>query len=342
MSTQQLLNRLQGPRADGEAILVRAPEAARPVQDFAESVVEGLSALPKWLDCTFLYDARGSELFERICQQPEYYLTRTEAALLREHARDIAAITGSVNLVELGSGYSVKTKHILNAYLTEVDEPHYVPIDVSQAALHAAREAIARSHPDVLFSGIIGTYESAFPLLDGLSPAMVIFLGSTIGNMDEAQARAFFEDLAHALRPGDYVLLGVDLAKEAATLEAAYNDAAGVTAAFTLNLFARMNRELGSGVDLETLRHVAAYNPARKCIETFVEFTRAQHVRVAPLGRTFHVSAGERIAVEISRKFELAALGGELAQAGLTLRRTFTDQREWFALLLLQRTAAHD
>lgn len=337
MNTNAILNRLEEARGDGRNVVLRAPGMdGWGEEDFAHAVVEGLGDDPKWLDCSYLYDERGSRLFELICQQPEYYLTRTEAEILRLHAREISALTGEVNLVELGSGYSIKTRHILSAYLSEVDDPHYVPVDVSPAALHAARRAIAVSHPEVQFSGLIGTYESALPLLSDLSPAMVIFLGSTVGNMDPTQAGAFFEDLARHLEPGDYVLLGVDLVKDIEILEAAYNDAAGVTAEFTLNIFERMNRELGSRIDVEEIDHVARYNPARKCIETFAEFRTAQVIEVEPLERSFQIAAGERISIEISRKFDLDELVPELRSRGLETRRVFTDPKKSFALLLLQ------
>jgi L-histidine N-alpha-methyltransferase len=338
MSAQNVLPQLEQARSNGENVVIRAPGMKSwNDEDFANSVVDSLGDEPKWLDCSYLYDARGSRLFERICEQPEYYLTRTEAEILRQHAREISALTGDVNLVELGSGYSVKTRHILNAYLAQLEDPHYVPVDVSPAALHSAREAIAATHPGVQFSGVVGTYESAMPLLAALSPAMVIFLGSTIGNMDETQAGAFFEDLSQHLSPGDFVLLGVDLVKDRELLEAAYNDAAGVTAKFTLNIFERMNRELGSAIDISQVEHVARYNPQRKCIETDAEFRSAQVIEVEPLGRSFSVAQGERIAIEISRKFDLDELLPALSARGLHALRVFTDPQDWFALLLLQR-----
>jgi L-histidine N-alpha-methyltransferase len=332
-----ILSRLEQARDDGENIVIRAPGMEDwSEEDFAHAVVEGLSDDPKWLDCSYLYDERGSELFELICEQPEYYLTRTEAEILRLYAREISALTGEVNLVELGSGTSVKTRHILNAYLAELEDPHYVPVDVSASALHSARRSIARTHPDVLFSGVIGTYESAMPLLSELSPAMVIFLGSTIGNMDEIQAAAFFEDLSRHMEVGDFVLLGVDLVKDQGILEAAYNDAAGVTAMFTLNIFERMNRELGAEIDTDRINHVARYNPGRKCIETSAEFLSDQVIDVAPLERSFRIARGERVAIEISRKFDLDELVPALRRRGLETQRVFTDPRDWFALLLLQ------
>lgn len=341
MSSAALVAQLHEARAERENVVLRAAADADAVMDFARTSVAGLRAAPKWLDCRFLYDARGSELFKRICEQPEYYPTRTEAAILAAHAGDIARTTGPLNLVELGSGSSTKTAYLLNAYLEYADEPHYVPIDVSAAALREAQATLSASHPDVQMSGIIGTYESAFPLFRELSPAMVIFLGSTIGNMNEEQARVFWTDLVASLQPDDYVLLGVDLVKDSATLEAAYNDAAGVTAQFTHNLFARMNRELDAGIDLGAVRHVAVFSEERSRIETYAEFRDAQDIHVAPLDATFRVGAGERVMIEISRKFDLNDLLPHLAGYGLAARRVFTDDRDWFALVLLQRTADH-
>jgi L-histidine N-alpha-methyltransferase len=336
MSTQTLLREIRSAQSDGEGVVLRAPGVTTREEDFALSVAEGLSAEPKWLDCTYLYDETGSKLFGLICEQPEYYLTRTETRILRDNAAEISAITGNVNLIELGSGYSAKTTHILSAYLELIDDPHYVPVDVSHAALHAARKAIAASHPEVQFSGIMGTYESVIALIPSLSPAMVIFLGSTVGNMNESQANVFFRDLAGQLSSDDFVLLGIDLAKEDKLIEAAYNDAAGITAAFTLNLFARMNRELGSDIDLGHLEHLARYSPTRRRIETHVRFETDQDVYLEPLERTLSLRAGEEVLVEISRKFVLDEMVPELEASGLRICRSFTDARGWLALLLLR------
>lgn len=315
----------------------------RDVLDFARSVVLGLSDTPRWLPARFLYDAEGSALFERICEQPEYYPTRTEAAILAASAGEIRERTGPVTLIELGSGSSVKTDHLLKAYSGNGEAVHYVPVDVSASILRTAAERIEETFPSVNVAQVHGEYERAFPLLEQYAPSMLLFLGSTIGNMNQAEALAFWRRVAAALPEGSYVLLGVDLVKDPAVLEAAYNDAAGVTAAFTRNLFARMNRELGSALQIDAIRHVARWNADWQRIEIFGEFTTAQAVDVRPLDRRFRLGAGERVMTEISRKFVRDRLASYLQCFGLEVVHTLTDDREWFAVLLLQkgRTDGH-
>ncbi len=317
--------------------LASREEADDPVLDFAQAVAAGLAAQHKSVPCRYLYDGRGSALFEAICAQPEYYLTRTEASILRRHVATIAGTTGPVRLVELGSGTSVKTHHLLRGYLEQGVAPRYVSVDVSFAALAMAERQLAEALPQVEMTGIAATYEQAFPMLRELSPVMAIFLGSTIGNFDAAAAAAFWQQTADHLRPGDYFLLGVDLVKDAGLLEAAYNDAAGVTAAFTRNLFARMNRELDAGIDLAAVEHVATYNGAASQIEIAARFLRRQTIEIAPLGERYEIAAGEEIRTEVSRKFRVAELTRLLASFGLETLNVFTDERRWFALLLLQR-----
>ncbi len=186
---------------DSGETLVAAPVADDPLLEFARSVAAGLSDEPKWLHCRFLYNAEGSRLFEKITEQPEYYLTRTEEGILAERSAEIREITGPVSLVELGSGYSVKTEHLLSAYLENGDPVRYVPVDVSDTALREANRSISENFSDVQFTGINGTYRSAFPILKQLSPQMVIFLGSSIGNFNPAETTAFWRRIASAIFP---------------------------------------------------------------------------------------------------------------------------------------------
>ena len=327
MSARQL----HGPAA--------APDAGEVLQ-FAHAAAVGLTDTPRWLPCQYLYDARGSALFEEITRQPEYYPTRSEARILERHAADIRDATGPVTLIELGSGSSVKTSYLLSAYAEANGEVTYVPVDVSASALEQARERIGRLHPSVRVGGIVGRYEDAFPQFQRHSPAMVAFLGSTIGNFNNGESLAFWRRLERELAPGDYFLLGADLVKDKAVLEAAYNDAAGVTASFTTNLFTRMNRELGSGVDMAQVEHVARYNEDWQRVEIFVRFNAAQTVRIEPLDLAVDIGAGEMVMVEISRKFVLADLTRYLATLGMAVREVFTDERRWFGLLLLQKGTA--
>ncbi len=305
--------------------------------EFARAAATGLTDTPRWLPCQYLYDAEGSALFEEITRLPEYYPTRTEARILERHAADIRDATGPVTLIELGSGSSVKTSYVLSAYAEASGAVTYVPVDVSAAALEQAQARISRLHPTVRVEGMVGRYDDVFPRFRSHSPAMVLFLGSTIGNFNHGESLAFWQRVSRELTPGDYFLLGADLVKDVSVLEAAYNDAAGITAAFTANLFARMNRELGAGIDLGHLEHVARYNEDWQRIEIFARFTKGQRVRIEPLDLDVDIGAGEMVMVEISRKFVLRDLTAYLETFGFAVRDVFTDKRGWFGLLLLQK-----
>jgi L-histidine N-alpha-methyltransferase len=311
--------------------------APRSVLDFAEAVTLGLSDTPRWLPSRFLYDARGSELFERICQLPEYYLTRTETAILRRVAPEVRALTGPVTLVELGAGSSLKIDHLLAAYAGNGHGVRYVPVDVSASVLRVAAERISETFPSVNVAEVHGEYDRAFPLLAAYAPTMLLFLGSTVGNLNHAESVPFWRRVAAALPAGNWVLLGVDLVKDPVLLEAAYNDALGVTAEFTRNLFARMNRELGSAIELDAIEHVARWNAEWRRIEIAARFRSRQVIDVLPLGRRFVIGAGERIMTEISRKFVLADLRSYLQCFGLETVHVATDERGWFAVLLLRK-----
>jgi L-histidine N-alpha-methyltransferase len=322
---------------NGSSVLEATAGTIDPVLAFAQSLAESLACRPRRVDCRFLYDARGSELYERITEQPEYYLTRTETSILARHSEEIAGITGPVTLMELGSGSSVKTDYLLTAYLRQVPSLCYVPVDVSASALTRAGRAISKGHPGVRVVGIHGTYQEAFSLFRTASPVMVLFLGSTIGNLAPAEASHFLEQVARNLAPGDFFLLGLDLVKARHLLEAAYNDGAGVTAAFTRNLFARMNRELGSGLDLSSIDHLARYNTRLEQIEIHARFNRAQVLHISPLNRSFAIPAGNKILTEISRKFRMVEMQTLLESFGMRTSRIFVDEKRWFGSLLMQK-----
>jgi L-histidine N-alpha-methyltransferase len=317
--------------------MVPSTQTRGPVREFADAVALGLSDTPRWIPSRFLYDARGSELFEAICELPEYYLTRTEAAILERHAPQLPGLTGPVTLVELGSGSSVKTDHVLAAYSAGGMPVQYVPVDVSASILEVAAERIQETFPSVNVAGLHGEYEHALPLLTSYAPVLLLFLGSTIGNFNHAESLAFWRRVVAALPEGGYVLLGVDLVKDTAVLEAAYNDSAGVTARFTRNLFARMNRELGAGLELDAIRHEARWNAPWQRIEIGARFLRDQSVTIQPLGRRFRIAAGELVMTEISRKFVLSHLQDYLACFGLETVHVATDERQWFGVLLLRK-----
>ena len=325
-----------------EGAIVRGKAGDESPSDFAEATVAGLAMSPRCLESRLLYDARGSALFEEITRQPEYYLTRTEAALLGSHAHDIRDITGPTSIVELGSGNSAKTGFLLGAWHAKGHSVRYVPIDVSIGALRGACRAISVSLPAVQVIAIHADYREALPLFRQASPVMVAFIGSSIGNLGPQEMDDFFTTISSALTTKDYFLLGIDLVKEPTLIEKAYNDAAGITARFTRNLFARMNRELGSGIDLSVVEHVANYNPGLEQVEIFARFTRKQTIRVKPMERSFIINEGEMIRTEISRKFRLEEFIGYASTFGFSAVGVFTDERNWFALLLLRRNEPLD
>jgi len=314
--------------------------SSSPHDCFALSVIRGLSDRPRWLSCRYLYDAEGSALFEAITAQPEYYPTRTEAEILASYASTIHTLAPVPTLVELGAGSAVKTRHLLQAWTGNGTRPRYVPVDISATALQACCAALADEHPGLRVEGIAASFEHAFPRLRELSPLVLLFLGSTVGNLNEAELHDFLVQVAASLGPEDYFLLGVDLVKDVAALEAAYNDAAGVSAAFTKNIFARMNRDLGTALDLDHIEHEAHYQAARERIEIFARFDRRAIIDLPRFGRRFEIAAGERIMTEISRKFRPDTMAAEIAAHGFTLVRTFTDPACQFALLLFRRDAA--
>jgi L-histidine Nalpha-methyltransferase len=316
------------------------PDVARQddaVLEFARAVAAGLSDCPRRLPSRYLYDARGSRLFDRICETPEYYLPRMETALLEASIDSISGLTGNRTLVELGAGTARKTGRILETYARDYGGARYLPVDISAAALeHATRELRAR-YPTVAIRGHHGTYEAVFPTLARLSPLLLMFLGSTLGNLDDTESAAFWTGVCQSLTPGDFVLLGVDLAKDPGVVQPAYNDAAGWSAAFTRNIFVRINRELGAELELDAIEHEAVYRPDHGRVEIFGRLTRRQRVWLAPLDATLTLEAGDRVMTEISRKFDLADLQRSLEMFGLEPVRAFTDPREWYALLLLRR-----
>jgi len=308
------------------------------ILDFALATVAGMQRQPRRLECRFLYDDMGSWLYNRITQQPEYYLTRMEALLLGRYSAEIREITGPATIVELGSGEAVKMRHLLNAW-SEKGSARYMPVDVSKSALEWACGTLSATFPSADIRGIRGDYGAVIPFLQGESPILLAFLGSTIGNFDDHELSRFLTRFSDALSPEDWFLVGVDLEKDPEVVEAAYDDAAGITATFTRNLFARMNMELESGLDLGSVKHVARYVRERGRVEIHALFTKQQTLRVEPLKKSFRIAAEEEILTEISRKFRLDDFLPVLARHRLEPVRIFTDPQNWYALLLLQKVS---
>jgi iron(II)-dependent oxidoreductase len=290
------------------------------------------------LDASYLYDAAGSALFERITEQPEYYLTRAEDRLLLQHAGSIRAAAGAGMLVELGSGASLKTQRLLDAW-TLAGPSAYVPVDVDAKAIEQACIALRQRYPSTAslsISGLAATYERALSVLQGAAPMTIAFLGSSLGNLGWLEYPAFCRTVAEAMSTGDHFLVGLDLVKDPALIEAAYNDAAGITAAFTRNLFARMNRELYTRIPERAIEHVAYYDSRRERVEIFAQALEELVIRVPSLGRDFRIARGERILTEVSHKFRSQAFIATVERFGLRCAWNAED-REGFALFLFSK-----
>ena len=298
----------------------------------------GLTATPKTLPPKWFYDAQGSALFEKITELPEYYPTRAERSILRAVAPEIASSSGAGVLVELGSGSSEKTRLLLDALRDAGGLREYVPVDVSESALVLAGDALAAQYPGLEVRAVVADFEEhlGLPAPDpaGARPRLVAFLGSTIGNMVPAERAAFLARVRGELRPGDTFLLGTDLVKDPAVLVAAYDDAAGVTAAFNKNVLAVLNAELGADFDLDAFEHVALWDAANEWIEMRLRAVSAQEVRVRDIGLTASFAAGEEMRTEVSAKFRRDGVTAELAAAGFAMRSWWTDEAGQFGLSL--------
>ncbi|MFB6780751.1 MULTISPECIES: L-histidine N(alpha)-methyltransferase [unclassified Streptomyces] len=294
-------------------------------------VLHGLTRHPKTLPPKWFYDARGSELFEEITRLPEYYPTRAEREILVARASGIAAASGAQTLVELGSGSSEKTRYLLDA-LPALHS--YVPVDVSESALRGAAETLLAERPDLSIHALIADFTDGLTLPDTPGPRLVAFLGGTIGNLLPDERAVFLKSVRSLLSPGDTLLLGTDLVKDEETLVAAYDDAAGVTAAFNKNVLTVVDRELGADFDPADFDHVALWDPKREWIEMRLRARRALTVKIPELDLVVPFTAGEELRTEISAKFRKEGIRGELASAGLTLTQWWTDSADRFAVSL--------
>ncbi|MFF9108874.1 L-histidine N(alpha)-methyltransferase [Streptomyces sp. NPDC014805] len=294
-------------------------------------VLAGLTATPKTLPPKWFYDAHGSELFERITTLPEYYPTRAEREILIDRSAEIAAATGARTLIELGSGSSEKTRYLIDA-LTSLRT--YVPVDVSESALTQAGRALVAERPDLDVHALIADFTGTFTLPDTPGPRLVAFLGGTIGNLLPAERAAFLSSVRALLSPGDALLLGTDLVKDEQVLVRAYDDAAGVTAAFDKNVLTVINRELGADFDPAAFDHVAVWDAEHEWIEMRLRSRTAQSVKVPALDLAVDFTAGEEMRTEVSAKFREDGVRDELAAQGLKLTHWWTDREGRFALSL--------
>lgn len=313
--------------------------SSEPAADTGMDVIDGLTQTPKSLPCRYFYDDRGSRLFEQITDLSEYYPTRTEQSILEHCALAIAQLTGSCELVELGSGSSRKTRILLEAYGQLHTQLQYYPIDVSAGILRATALELLRQYPKLKLCGVAGTYEQALAQLPPreLNNRMLIFLGSTIGNLDEQLCDRFLSRIQQALEPGEFFLLGVDLQKDIAIVEAAYNDEQGITAAFNLNILEHLNWRFDGNFNLARFQHMAFYNGTKHQIEMHLRSLEPQTVLLDALNLTVKLAAGETIHTEISRKFHLPSLMATLETHALHPLQIWTDPQAWFGLILCQR-----
>lgn len=294
-------------------------------------VLHGLTRTPKTLPPKWFYDARGSALFDEITTLPEYYPTRAEREILQTRAAEIAAATGARTLIELGSGSSEKTRHLIDAL---ADLHTYVPVDVSESALTGAANTLIASRPSLDVHALIADFTGGLAMPGTPGPRLVAFLGGTIGNLLPAERSAFLASVRTLLSPGDALLLGTDLVKDESVLVSAYDDGSGVTASFNKNVLSVINRELGADFDPDAFSHVAVWDREHEWIEMRLRSLAAQTVKIPALDLAVDFDRHEEMRTEISAKFREEGVRAELAAAGLKLTHWWTDERARFALSL--------
>jgi len=311
----------------------------RDLDSFAEEVETGLGSRPKTLPCRFLYDEQGSELFEQICELPEYYLTRAEHQVLRDHGDAIvAAIDGPITLAELGSGSSTKTRVLIEALLRRQPRLRYVPVDISRSILEETAEALLEDYGALEVHAIAGEYQDGLRHVRSETrlPKLIAWLGSNVGNFDRDAAGRFLRGIRDVLSPDDRVLVGVDLRKQREVLERAYDDRGGVTARFNLNLLARINRELDGHFDLERFAHRAEWREGEGRVKLGLESLAAQQVQIEAIDRVIDFEAGELIHTEDSFKYSFAEIDELAEAAGLARTHRWLDANEAYSLNLFR------
>jgi dimethylhistidine N-methyltransferase len=316
---------IAGPRQDRRAA-------------FARDVCAGLTASPKFLSCCYFYDPEGSRLFEEICTLPEYYLTRAEREILQTHAEELVArLRSDMRLVELGSGSSSKTRHLLSALVRRQSSLHYVPIDICSIILQETSLALQRDFPALQITALAMEYHYGLRHLQRMAkqPQLVLWLGSNVGNFHRDEAAEFLAEVRRLMTQEDRLLMGVDLRKNRDVLEPAYDDARGVTAEFNLNILARINRELQADFDLDAFRHIATYNDEAGRIEMYLVSTRPQRVTIRALELSIELAEGEPIHTENSYKYSLAEIGTLATAAGFHVTDQWFDKERRFSANLL-------
>jgi L-histidine N-alpha-methyltransferase len=313
----------------------RLNSVSPPSPGIATDVVEGLFRTPKSLPPKLLYDDKGSALFEQITCLPEYYPTRTEAAILTTHANEICSRLGrNVSVAELGAGTATKTRILLRSLLRRQFSVNYFPLDVSAAALQMAKDEMERDLESVRVHPHVGDFEDLTFLKRQAPPRLVLYIGSSIGNLERDQAVSLLRNIASHLSKGDQLLLGADLVKDSEILQAAYNDSAGITASFNKNLLVRINRELGGHFQLDAFSHASFWNQSASRVELHLESAIPQSVRIDALDMTLRFYEGERIHTENSYKYTLECLESLPHHGGFDVEHTWTDPLSWFAVTL--------
>jgi L-histidine Nalpha-methyltransferase len=316
-------------------------------EEFASDVARCLASKSKYLSPKYLYDKTGSQLFEQICLQPEYYLTRTEASILNKHAPLISKLAGSnMKIIELGSGSSSKTAILLSYLSSQKKKIYYFPIDISSSILIESERKLKSQFPNASIIGIRSDYGTGIDRAAAECIAignknnnisytkLVLFLGSTIGNFELIEARSLLRSVREKLHTNDFLLIGFDLQKDESVLNAAYNDKAGMTAKFNLNLLARINRELGGNLDPRKFEHCAFYSDERHRIEMHLVSKTDQKLYIGALGKTFALRKGESIHTENSYKYNSSQIVALAEDCGFTVKKKFTDEKRWFDLAL--------
>jgi len=315
-----------------------APDRAVPT--LADHVRRSLLSPPRSLPPKYFYDERGSLLFDRICDTPEYYPTRTEQALLEDSAARVIRLTRPEQLFELGSGTSRKTRTLLEACRGLNVHPVYWPLDVSEEILVRTGRELKREYPWLDVRPLVGDYSGGLGNLPAMpGRELVLFLGGTIGNFPQGDGVEFLRELAGHLDSDDYLLIGMDRVKDRAVLEAAYNDAEGLTAAFNLNMLSVLNRELDANFDQRRFRHVARFDEERSQIEMYLESTARQKVIIGALGESLELEQGERILTEVSRKFSPESMNRLLEEGGFEMVERFDAPDQWYSLALARPSA---
>jgi dimethylhistidine N-methyltransferase len=308
-----------------------------PSESFAEDLAAGLTARPKWLSCHWFYDEVGSQLFEQICELPEYYLTRCERSILEEHAEEIAErFDAPTTLVELGSGSASKTRLIIEAFLAQHGRLVFAPIDISRTMLEESANLLLDDYPGLEVRAFAGRYESGLKHLSKsqASPRLTLWLGSSVGNLDRQQASLFLRRVRSGMGAADRLLIGIDLRKDRLALERAYDDGAGVTARFDLNLLGRANRELGGHFDLSEFEHRATWREDIGRVESHLVSRRSQRVRIDDLDLEIDFEAGETVHTESSYKYSQPEIEELAEQSGMRRESCWLDDEGLYTLNL--------